>query len=249
MLGVVAPVGIPVRDLALASLVLKRTQDVRGWLMRFLGVLLGLFMASSANAQPFAYVTNFLDRSVSMIDTTTNAVVATVAVGDGPLGVTVCEPSNDGGSSNALSIDNPQEGDIVSGNVAISGFHCQAQERGVRLQFDTIGTPTPIGLTQRADILAPTGPCDDPNDAFVVNFLWALLPEGPHQLKFFLGSASTPFRTLNVNVVHAQAGTEFLTGVAGQCTVEDFPAPGHDTIVEWRESLQNFTIAEVIPVP
>ena len=252
-------------------------------------LVLGLSVTSAANAQQFAYVANFLDRSVSVIDTTTNTevdmltvgngpegvaadptcsriyvalsadntlveidtatntVVTTVAVGDGPLGVAVCEPADAGGISNVFSIDNPQEGDIVSGNVAISGFHCEAQEQGVRLQFDTIGTPTPIGLTQRTDILAPSGPCDDSNDAFVANFLWSLLPEGPHQLKFFLGTANTPFTTLNVNVVHALSGTEFLTGAAGECMVTDFPTAGQDTIVEWRQSLQNFTIAEVVP--
>jgi YVTN family beta-propeller protein len=193
------------------------------------------------------YVTNGNDDSVSVIDTATNTVVATVAVGNAPSGVAVCEPPAGGGPSNSFGIDNPQEGDIVGGNVAINGFHCAAAEQGVRLQFDNIDTPTPIGLTRRTDILSPDGPCDDINDAFVANFLWSLLPEGPHQLKFFLGTASTPFTTLNVNVVHAQSGTEFFTGAAGECRVTDFPAAGQDTIVEWRQSLQNFTIADVIP--
>ena len=193
------------------------------------------------------YVTNGDDNSVSVIDTAANTVVTTVAVGNGPRGVAVCAPPAGGGPSNVFSIDNPQEGDIVGGNVAINGFHCEASEQGVRLQFDDIGTPTPIGLTQRTDILAPTGSCDDINDAFVANFLWSLLPEGPHQLKFFLSTESTPFTTLNVNVVHAQSGTEFLTGAAGECRVTDFPTAGQDTIVEWRQSLQNFTIADVIP--
>ena len=195
------------------------------------------------------YVTNGNDNSMSVIDTATNTVVTTVAVGNGPLGVTVCEPPDGGSLSNVFNIDNPQENDIVSGNVAINGFHCEAKEQGVRLQFDDIGTPTPIGLTQRTDILAPTGPCDDIDDAFVANFLWSLLPEGPHQLKFFLGTSSTPFTTLNVDVVHAQSGTAFLTDVAGECSVADFPSVGQDTIVEWRQSLQNFTIAEVISTP
>ena len=193
------------------------------------------------------YITNSDDSSVSVIETAKNTIVTTVAVGTGPRGVAVCTPPAGGGPSNVFSIDNPQKGDIVSGSVAINGFHCAAAEQGVRLQFDNIGTPTPIGLTQRADILSPTGPCDDINDAFVANFLWSLLPEGPHQLKFFLGTESTPFTTLNVNVVHAQSGTELLTGAAGECTVTNFPTTGQDTIVEWRQSLQNFTIADVVP--
>ncbi len=193
------------------------------------------------------YVTNGNDDSMSVIDTATNTVVETVAVRDAPSGVAVCEPPGAGGPSHVFGIDNPQEGDIVSGNVAISGFHCAASEQGVRLQFDDIGTPTPVSLTQRADILSPGGPCDDSNDAFVVNYLWSLLPQGPHQLKFFLGTESTPFTTLNVNIVHAQSGTKFLTGATGECRVADFPTAGQDTIVEWRQSLQNFTIVDVQP--
>ena len=193
------------------------------------------------------YVTNGNDDSVSVIDTATNTVAATVAVGNAPSGVAACEPPSGGDPSSAFNIDNPQEGDIVSGIVAINGFHCAASEQGVRLQFDNIGTPTPISLTQRADILLPDGPCDDINDAFVATFSWALLSEGSHQLKFFLGTESTPFTTRNVNVVHAQSGTEFLTGAAGECRVTDFPTTGQDAIVEWRQSLQNFTIVDVQP--
>ena len=42
-----------------------------------------------AEAAPFLYVTNFSDNTVSVIDTATNTVVATVAVGNGPEGVAV----------------------------------------------------------------------------------------------------------------------------------------------------------------
>jgi YVTN family beta-propeller protein len=43
----------------------------------------------SAQAAPFAYITNFESNSVSVIDTATNAVIATVPVGTGPQGVAV----------------------------------------------------------------------------------------------------------------------------------------------------------------
>src|ERR1700754_3796257 len=38
---------------------------------------------------PFAYITNFHNDSVSVIDTATNTVIATVAVGASPFGVAV----------------------------------------------------------------------------------------------------------------------------------------------------------------
>ena len=45
------------------------------------------FASSGAGTQSFAYVTNSDDDTVSVIDTATNAVVATVEVGTGPRGV------------------------------------------------------------------------------------------------------------------------------------------------------------------
>ena len=42
-----------------------------------------------AKAVPFAYITNYVANNVSVIDTATNIVVATVAVGDLPVGIAV----------------------------------------------------------------------------------------------------------------------------------------------------------------
>ncbi len=151
-----------------------------------------------------------------------------------------------GWAQNVFSIDNPQEGDIVSGNVAINGFHCEAKEMGIRLQFDNIGMPTPIGLSQRADILTTAGgSCDDIDDGFIANFLWSLLSEGAHQLKFFLGASTTPFATVNVTAVHANPGSVFLTGVSGEC-VATLTGGGVTTNVRarWNQTLQNMTIVE-----
>ena len=63
----------------------------RGFMALFAIVLAtGLALAASpAEAAPFLYVTNFSDNTVSVIDTATNTVVATVAVGNGPEGVAV----------------------------------------------------------------------------------------------------------------------------------------------------------------
>ena len=70
----------------------------RGFMALFAIVLAtGLALAASpAEAAPFLYVTNFSDNTVSVIDTATNTVVATVAVGNGPEGVAVT-PDGDKG--------------------------------------------------------------------------------------------------------------------------------------------------------
>lgn len=55
--------------------------------MLLLAAFLGL--ATSASAAPFAYITNNGSDTVSVIDTATNMVVATIPIGHGPLGVAV----------------------------------------------------------------------------------------------------------------------------------------------------------------
>ena len=54
----------------------------------FLGLLLGAW-TGIAQAQPFAYISNTGSNTVSVIDTATNLVVATVPVGSQPFGVAV----------------------------------------------------------------------------------------------------------------------------------------------------------------
>ncbi|TMI83169.1 MAG: YncE family protein, partial [Bacillati bacterium ANGP1] len=51
--------------------------------------VLGLSAGVGANAAPFAYIPNASGNNVSVIDTATNAIVATVGVGDRPYGAAV----------------------------------------------------------------------------------------------------------------------------------------------------------------
>jgi YVTN family beta-propeller protein len=70
----------------------SRAALARGFMALFAGLAMGLgAMASPAEAQPFAYVANAdpISNNVSVIDTATNTVATTVAVGTAPLGVAV----------------------------------------------------------------------------------------------------------------------------------------------------------------
>jgi len=64
-----------------------------GWLWLRVACLVSLLamvlLAIPARAQTFAYVTNVFSNTVSVIDTASNTVVATVAVGSGPIGVAI----------------------------------------------------------------------------------------------------------------------------------------------------------------
>src|SRR5262249_34616045 len=60
------------------------------WLRALSLGLLGVMLSSTpAEAKPFAYVTNSGSKTVSVIDTAANTVVATVPVGDFPDGVAI----------------------------------------------------------------------------------------------------------------------------------------------------------------
>src|SRR5262249_6044593 len=59
---------------------------LRALSLGLLGVMLG---STPAEAKPFAYVTNFTSNTVSVIDTATNTVVATVPVGNSPREVAI----------------------------------------------------------------------------------------------------------------------------------------------------------------
>ena len=48
-----------------------------------------LMLVSLAGALPFAYITNAESNNVSVIDTTTNKVTATIPVGSNPMGVAI----------------------------------------------------------------------------------------------------------------------------------------------------------------
>jgi YVTN family beta-propeller protein len=91
-----------------------RAAPARGFMALFaimLGMGLGL-MASPAEAAPFAYVTNVVDGTVSVIDTATNMVMTTLTMGfGGPVGVAVTPDgkhayvTTNGGSNNVSVID------------------------------------------------------------------------------------------------------------------------------------------------
>ena len=52
-------------------------------------IAIALMLVSIAGASPFAYITNYESNNVSVVDTATSTVTATVAVGYEPYGVAV----------------------------------------------------------------------------------------------------------------------------------------------------------------
>ena len=57
--------------------------------IKLLLLFFALITCFTAYSQPYAYVTNYVSNNVSVINTVTNQVIATIGVGDGPWGLAV----------------------------------------------------------------------------------------------------------------------------------------------------------------
>jgi len=82
-------------------------------------------LVNSAQAQTFAYVTNFSSDSVSVINTATNTVTGTVGVGSGPIGVAFTPYGSRAyvanSNSNSVSVINTATKAVIS-TVAVGSF-------------------------------------------------------------------------------------------------------------------------------
>ena len=67
----------------------KMTRTLTAKLCTLIIALPALLLGLTAEAAPFAYISNFTSNTVSVIDTASNTVTATVAVGTDPYGVAV----------------------------------------------------------------------------------------------------------------------------------------------------------------
>jgi YVTN family beta-propeller protein len=110
----------------------------------FVLAIVSLIATSVAHAEPFAYVTNRLSNNVSVIDTASNAVITTVAVGGDPIGVAITPDGAfayvaNGRSDNVSVIDTASN--AVTATVTVGDFPW-----GVAI------TPEPLAIEVRIDI-------------------------------------------------------------------------------------------------
>src|SRR5215467_16017685 len=108
------------------------------WLRALSLGLLGVMLVSTpAEAKPFAYVTNLLSGTVSVIDTATNTVVATVPVGIDPRGVAITQDGTHAYVTNA----------VESGAVSVIDSATNTVVATVPVGFNPYGvaiTPSPV---------------------------------------------------------------------------------------------------------
>ena len=143
----------------------------------------------------------------------------------------------------ASALEIPGDGATVSGIGVISGWKCEAVG-DITVSFDG-GDPIPLVYgSSRGDTSAACND-DDGLNGFVAIWNWGLLSDGEHTAVVYdndMEFASSTFTVVNF-------GQEFVTGAAGECTIDDFPSTGETATFEWNESTQHLELAEIMGAP
>ena len=81
--------------------------------------------------------------------------------------------------------------------------------------------------------------CGDTDNGFGLLFNWNLLGAGEHEVVASVDGLELDRATVTVTPLDG----EFVRDVAGECVVEDFPAPDESARLVWQEAKQNFVLA------
>ena len=132
-------------------------------------------------------------------------------------------------------LENPGPNSFQSGIGVLSGWVCEGEEVVIELN----GAPQPAAYgTERLDTEEA---CGDTANGFGLLFNWNLLGEGEHEVVAFVDGEELGRATVRVTTL----GEEFVRGVTGECTVEDFPMLGETVTLEWQQNSQNFVVTDV----
>ena len=141
-------------------------------------------------------------------------------------------------TAHAATLEIPTPHTTLSGIGVISGWKGEAGELTVR--FDG-GDPLPLVYgSERTDVL-DAGACDHAEVGFVSIMNWGNPGHGQHTAVVYDDGVEFDRSTFIV----VTTGEAFLEGAAGQCVVNDFPAPGEQGRFRWNQSTQHLELVEV----
>ncbi|MBY0277477.1 hypothetical protein K2Z84_19265 [Candidatus Binatia bacterium] len=138
-------------------------------------------------------------------------------------------------AARAAVIEVPANGGYVSGIGYVSGWKCPPND-DVSLDVDGGATLAVPSRVSRGDTSGVCG--NDGRNGFIAQINFNLFGEGFHTVVLRQNGVAFAQSTFYV----ATLGAEFLTGAIGTYQLEDFPAPGQNTTVEWVPAQQNFVI-------
>ena len=133
-----------------------------------------LMLASIAGAAPFAYITNPGSNNVSVIDTATDNVTATVDIGSSPYGVAVNPAGTkvyitNPGSNNVSVIDTATNIVTATVNVGASPFGVAVNPEGTKIYVANQGSGTVSVIDTATNKVAATVPVGSSPEGVVVS--------------------------------------------------------------------------------
>lgn len=139
----------------------------------------------------------------------------------------------------AAVLENPTAARPYSGIGVISGWKCEA-EGELTVRFNE-GDAIPLLYgAERPDVPA-AGACPDADVGFITIWNWSILGQGEHTAVAYDDGTEFARATFTVGAP-AEA---FLEGVHRSALIEQFPAPGETTVLEWNQSSQHFEMVGV----
>ncbi|MDG4553906.1 MAG: fibronectin type III domain-containing protein [Candidatus Competibacter sp.] len=143
-------------------------------------------------------------------------------------------------ATGGAALESPTQGSYESGVGLIRGWVCAATR--VEISIDGGARLATAHGTDRPDTVTA---CGDRDNGFGLTYNWSRISPGTHNLRAFADGVEFA----NVNFSVASLGGEYLTGLSGRFTFDDFPASGQTTLAEWSEPAQNFIVARTTATP
>jgi len=134
------------------------------------------------------------------------------------------------------ALENPGPGAKMSGIGIVSGWRCSGNRITARFNG---GDPIEVAYgTPRGDT---RGQCEDPervNNAYVLQWNYALLGDGEHTLRMYDDGVEFASSTFEVQTL----GAPFVRGLSGDFLIRDFPVDAAEAVIAWQQSKQGFGV-------
>ncbi len=134
------------------------------------------------------------------------------------------------------SLENPGPDAKMSGIGIVSGWRCAGSN--ITAQFDDRDPIAVAYGTPRGDTRGQCADSDRVNNAYVLQWNYALLGDGEHTLRLFDDGVEFASTTFSVQTL----GAPFVRGLDGEYQIENFPEAGRNAVIEWQQGKQGFGV-------
>lgn len=141
------------------------------------------------------------------------------------------------------ALEIPGNNSIQSGVGIISGWACEVEEILILIQGEGYRhVLEPSYGVERTDTEEV---CGDENNGFITQVNWGNYSSGEYLVSLYVDDQFDAVAEHTITIVKINENKSFVTGLRGRYRIPDFPYEGKETIIEWNQPLQNFSIVEI----